>query len=73
MVEPLDFRSPKQEEIPGMILTLTCRLEAAEAEVEWVRARIKAVQDICKHPNVTKGKAWGRWPYTRCDVCGKEW
>jgi len=72
-LKPFPEWPPTQDEIPDLIAYLRQTIDKADREVEWIRGRIKMVQDICEHPETETGNNMGRWPYTRCKVCGKEW
>jgi hypothetical protein len=72
-LKPLDIRPPTQEQIPETLKGLRQQLLTTQAEAKWIQDRIEAVQNLCTHPHVIKGNTWGRWPYTECKICGKEW
>lgn len=67
------MKCPTQEDIPETLKELRKALGALQNEETFLRSQIKGIQEICKHPKTYSGNTWGRWAYTQCEICGKEW
>lgn len=62
-----------QEQVKDTIARLVITLENIRQAEEAVKALVEIVQDGCSHPDTITGNHMGRWPYTKCTICGKEW
>lgn len=70
---PMAKLPTNQSEIKPFIDKQRAKIKELNAKVEGRVALIKAAQSMCSHPSTHSGNTWGRWPYTKCDICGKEW
>jgi len=67
------LKDVSQDDIASVIQEIETELHASQRNRRMLLAQLKMVQELCCHPETETGNTWGRWPYTRCKVCGKEW
>ena len=63
----------RQEQVRDKVREIASELSRVRAEEKQLLSLLKAVRDACSHPSRESGNTWGRWEYTECKVCGKEW
>lgn len=62
-----------QEEVPEAMKIADEALAQAIQDKLTALSIMRMIQDVCIHPNTYRGSNMGRWPYTKCTVCKKEW
>jgi DNA gyrase/topoisomerase IV subunit A len=73
---PITLTLPlEQYKIPEELKKLREERKKLKQELDYVDKLIKVIQNCCEHPESEReyGNTCGRWEYTACKACGKEW
>lgn len=62
-----------QAEVQPRIREFAAEIQKLNVQVKVYQQYIEILRDMCIHPRTETGNTWGRWSWTRCLECGKEW
>lgn len=56
-------------DVPGAIQKINAQIAAARAQLDALVAAKRAIQRICKHPNMTTGRDYDGGSSSHCPTC----